>query len=174
MGKNLPVNTVEWDGRVSRGRAASADVQVAGGPAPHVLLTVIVPAYNEARTVEELLRRVLRVPLDKQLIVVDDASSDGSGEILERWRDVGRIELVRHERNRGKGAAIRSGLERARGRFTIVQDADLEYDPEDYAHLLEPLERGEARVVYGSRYLAAEKKGSGLGCSICASQGQLV
>ena len=159
MGKNLPVNTVECDGRVSRGRAASADVQVAGGPAPHVLLTVIVPVYNEARTVEELLRRVLRAPLYKQVIVVDDASSDGSGEMLERWREAGRIELVCHEYNRGKGAAIRSGLERARGRFTIVQDADLEYDPEDYAHLVEPLERGEARVVYGSRYL--EKKGSG-------------
>lgn len=118
-----------------------------------VLLTVIVPVYNEAATIDALLRRVAAVPLDMQVIVVDDASNDGTVGILERWEGHPLVELLAHSRNRGKGAAIRTGLEQARGRYTIVQDADLEYDPRDYLRLLAPLLAGEADVVYGSRYL---------------------
>ena len=117
------------------------------------LLTVIVPVYNELQTVDELLRRVLAAPYGKQVIVVDDGSTDGTVETLERWEGHAQVELLRHCGNRGKGAAIRTGLEHAEGRFTIIQDGDLEYDPKDYRRLVEPLLSGEAQVVYGSRYL---------------------
>jgi hypothetical protein len=115
------------------------------------LLTVLIPAYNEQATLGELLRRVFAAPYEKQVIVVDDASTDATGDILAAWE--GRCQVVRHPTNRGKGAAIRTGLAEAVGRFTIVQDADLEYDPQDYRLLVEPLLAGEADVVYGSRYL---------------------
>lgn len=122
-----------------------------GGYEP--LLTVIVPVYNEAATVDELLRRVLEVTIDVQVVIVDDGSTDGTTRGLQRWEGHSRVELLAHSRNRGKGAAVRTGLERARGAYTIVQDADLEYDPGDYLRLLKPLLAGDADVVYGSRYL---------------------
>ncbi len=118
-----------------------------------LLLTVIVPVYNEVGTIDELLRRVVAAPYEKQVIVVDDGSTDGTAEVLERWEGHAQVELLQHSKNRGKGAAIRTGLEHAQGRFTIIQDGDLEYDPEDYPRLIEPLLAGEAQVVYGSRYL---------------------
>lgn len=124
-----------------------------------VLLSVIVPVYNEAATIDQLLRRVVEVPLDMQVIVVDDGSTDGTTTILERWEGHPLVELLAHARNRGKGAAIRTGLEHARGRYTIVQDADLEYDPADYARLLAPLVSGEADAVYGSRYMKPSADG---------------
>lgn len=117
------------------------------------LLTVIVPVYNEAQTIKEILRRVLAAPYAKEVVVVDDGSSDGTVEILEAWEGHPHVGLLQHSKNRGKGAAIRTGLEHARGRFVIIQDGDLEYDPQDYPLLIEPLLSGEARVVYGSRYL---------------------
>jgi len=120
-------------------------------------LTVIVPVYNEAETVGRLLERVLATPVAKQVIVVDDGSTDGSRAIVERLaerRD--EVELLCHEENRGKGAAIRTALARARGRYTIVQDADLEYDPADYATLLAAAEEHGVRVVYGSRVLGRQ------------------
>jgi hypothetical protein len=117
------------------------------------LLTVIVPVYNERATVDCLLKSVLGARYAKQIIVVDDGSDDGSSEVLEQWRQAGRIELLSHARNQGKGAAIRAGLRYARGEFTIIQDADLEYDPRDYARLLRPLLDGKADAVYGSRRL---------------------
>ena len=117
------------------------------------LLTVVVPVYNEVQTVEELLRRVLAAPYEKQVIVVDDRSTDGTVEVLKKWEGHAGVELLRHCENRGKGAAIRTALEHAKGRFTIIQDGDLEYDPEDYPRLIGPLLAGEAQVVYGSRYL---------------------
>ena len=116
------------------------------------VLSVIVPVYNETGTVDELLRRVMDVPLDKQVVVVDDGSTDGTATILQRWENDGRVQLRRHQQNRGKGAAIRTGLEVARARLTIVQDGDLEYDPQDYPRLIAPLLAGDAQVVYGSRY----------------------
>jgi len=122
-------------------------------PEGGLVLTVIVPVYNEVQTIDELLRKVLAAPYDKQVIVVDDASSDGTAEVLEAWEGHPEVELLAHSKNRGKGAAIRTALECARGRFTIIQDADLEYDPQDYPQLVEPLLSGEAHVVYGSRSL---------------------
>ncbi|MFA5139669.1 MAG: glycosyltransferase family 2 protein [Elusimicrobiota bacterium] len=117
-------------------------------------LTVLIPVYNEARTVEALIERVraVKLPLEKELIAVDDGSIDGTAAILERLAKDGLI-LLRHERNQGKGAAIRTALSRATGELVLVQDADLEYDPADYAQLLAPLLDGRADVVYGSRFL---------------------
>jgi glycosyltransferase involved in cell wall biosynthesis len=113
-------------------------------------LTVVIPVYNERETIEEALRRVKAVPLEKEIIVVDDASTDGSLELLARDAD---IRLLRHPENRGKGSAIRTALSAVTGDVVIIQDADLEYDPDDYPRLVEPIRRGEARVVYGSRFL---------------------
>jgi dolichol-phosphate mannosyltransferase len=117
-------------------------------------LTVLIPVYNEKRTLDTLLERVIKAPYpDKQIIVIDDGSTDGTWQALEHWADVPRVTLLRHSRNRGKGAAVRTGLESARGEVTIVQDADLEYDPEEYERLVEPILARKAEVVYGSRYL---------------------
>lgn len=121
------------------------------------LLTVIIPAFNEVRTIDELLRRVLAAPYDKQVIVVDDCSTDGTAEALDQWEGGQAVEVLHHGRNQGKGAAIRTGLQHAQGRFTIIQDADLEYDPLDYPKLVEPLLTGQAQVAYGSRYLCTDK-----------------
>jgi dolichol-phosphate mannosyltransferase len=117
------------------------------------LLSVIIPVFNEVATVARLLERVLAVASPKQPIVVDDGSTDGTAAILKRYADHPEVIVLRHPHNRGKGAAIRTGLAQARGRFTLVQDADLEYDPRDYPRLLEPLLQGRADIVYGSRYL---------------------
>lgn len=117
-------------------------------------LTVIVPCYNEAATIGELLRRVVAAPFTKQIVVVDDGSTDGSSEILAGWRGRDGVELVRHDHNCGKGAAVRTAIKLALGKYSIIQDADLETDPEDYAALLAPLLRGDADIVIGSRYLA--------------------
>ncbi|HVA48840.1 MAG TPA: glycosyltransferase family 2 protein [Pirellulales bacterium] len=139
--------------KAATAHAETEPQHLAGRDGYDALLTVIVPVYNEAATVDELLRRVVDVPLEIQVIVVDDGSSDGTTAILERWEGHPLVELLAHTRNRGKGAAVRTALEHARGRYAIVQDADLEYDPRDYLRLLEPLLAGEADVVYGSRYL---------------------
>ena len=116
-------------------------------------LSVLIPVYNERKTVEELLRRVeaASIPVAKQIVMVDDGSTDGTREILKGFG--GRAEIVLHEKNRGKGAAIRTALDRATGDFVIIQDADLEYDPADYAAILKPLLDGRADAVYGSRFL---------------------
>jgi dolichol-phosphate mannosyltransferase len=119
------------------------------------ILTVIIPAYNEVATIARLLDAVVAAPYAKQIVLVDDGSTDGTVDAVEGWglRSEWPIEVVRHPVNRGKGAAIRSGLARARCDVTIVQDADLEYDPAEYSRLIEPILHGEADVVYGSRYL---------------------
>jgi hypothetical protein len=119
-------------------------------------LSVVIPVYNEERTVDALLRRVVTGPFphpDKEVIVVDDGSRDGTAAALERWRGCPGVVLLRHPENRGKGAAVRTGLAHARGEVTLIQDADLEYDPADYPRVLAPLRAGWAEVVYGSRYL---------------------
>jgi glycosyltransferase involved in cell wall biosynthesis len=117
-------------------------------------LSVLIPVYNERSTVLEVLRRVeaVELPLAKELIVVDDGSSDGTREILAGL-PAGRAKVVLHERNRGKGAALRTALAHATGDFVVVQDADLEYDPADWPGLLAPLLDGRADAVYGSRFL---------------------
>ena len=114
-------------------------------------VSFVIPAYNEAATIEELLDRVDSLDADKQIIVVDDGSTDATAEIVERWAD-GRSELVIvRQPNAGKGAAVRAGIPHVEGDIVVVQDADLEYDPEDVPALIEPLERGAADVVFGSR-----------------------
>ncbi|MDQ6910428.1 MAG: glycosyltransferase family 2 protein [Actinomycetota bacterium] len=116
-------------------------------------LSVIVPVFNERNTVAEIVRRMRRVelPVDVEIIMVDDGSSDGTDKILAALQD-STLHVVNHPTNLGKGAAIRTGLAHARGEFILIQDADLEYDPEDWPRLLRPLLRGSAQVVYGSRF----------------------
>lgn len=121
-------------------------------------LSVVIPVFNERNTVAEILRRVNNVPIDKELIVVDDFSTDGTREVLAECRNEhSNLTVLRHDRNRGKGCALRTGFAVARGEYVIVQDADLEYDPEDYSKLLRPLERGQADAVYGSRYITTQE-----------------
>jgi glycosyltransferase involved in cell wall biosynthesis len=116
-------------------------------------LSIIIPCYNEEATITTLLERVMAVSLDKEIIVVDDCSRDRTWELLQRVAAQHPLVLVRHERNQGKGAAIRSGLARASGEVTIIQDADLEYNPRDYYALVEPIARGDVDVVFGSRFM---------------------
>jgi glycosyltransferase involved in cell wall biosynthesis len=121
-------------------------------------LSIVMPVYNERSTVEEIIRRVLAVdlPIERELVIVDDASTDGTTEILERLAaDLGEqgIRLIMHDRNRGKGAAVRTAIAATTGEFVIIQDADLEYDPNDYKVMLVPLLDGRADVVFGSRFL---------------------
>ena len=118
-------------------------------------LSVIVPVYNERNTVVEVLRRMRAVELpdgiDREIIVVDDGSSDGTRDVLNQLSD-STVRIILHEHNRGKGAAVRTGIEVASGDYVLIQDADLEYDPEDWPKLVAPVMRGRARVVYGSRF----------------------
>jgi len=121
------------------------------------LLSVVMPVYNERDTVEEIVTRVLAVPLRIELIVVDDGSTDGSGEILERLRARHQFTLVRQPRNLGKGAALRRGFQEVHGDLVVVQDADLEYSPEEFPALIELICQGRADVVYGSRFLGRHR-----------------
>jgi glycosyltransferase involved in cell wall biosynthesis len=115
-------------------------------------LSVIIPVYNEAGTILEVVKRVQETPYDKEIIVVDDCSNDGTIEILKRLEGDGMIVLF-HKFNQGKGACIRTAMTRVTGDFVIIQDADLEYNPSEYPRLLTPLVEGKADVVYGSRFL---------------------
>ena len=117
-----------------------------------MLLSIIIPAYNEEQFLPEVLRRIKETPYDKEIIIVDDASVDGTRKLLEGLAGDG-IRVVLHEKNAGKGAAVRSGIAVAKGDIILIQDADLEYDPRDYPVLLEPILEGKADVVYGSRFL---------------------
>ncbi|MCY4075720.1 MAG: glycosyltransferase family 2 protein [Acidobacteria bacterium] len=114
-------------------------------------LSVIIPVFNEHATIRELLRRVDAVDLDLEVVVVDDGSTDGTRDVLGRLGEAGPT-VVLHDANRGKGAAIRTGLQHVTGELVLVQDADLEYDPEDYHRLLQSLEERGADAVYGSRF----------------------
>jgi dolichol-phosphate mannosyltransferase len=114
-------------------------------------VSVIVPVYNEAAHVDELLRAIHASPVKKEIIIVDDGSSDGTREKLRAMPLAEDVTVIFHEKNCGKGAAIRTALEYAHGEYVLIQDSDLEYDPQDYPALLRPLETGEANVVYGVR-----------------------
>ena len=132
-------------------------------------VSIVVPVFNERATIEEVLRRIQAVELDKEIIIVDDGSTDGTKEILaalparptsappsfppSRELRTDNVRVLFQERNQGKGAALRRGFREARGEIVVVQDADLEYDPQEYFDLIDPIERGLAEVVYGSRFL---------------------
>jgi glycosyltransferase involved in cell wall biosynthesis len=122
-------------------------------------LSVIIPVYNELNTIEEIIRRVDAVDLADEIIVVDDGSTDGTRDILKGLDDKHpKLKLFLHERNQGKGAAVRTGIKEASCEYLIIQDADLEYDPRDYHAILKPMEEGLADVVYGSRFLGAPRR----------------
>ena len=121
------------------------------------LLTVVMPVYNELATVEEVMRRVLALPLRVQLVVVDDCSTDGTGDLLVRLRDELGFTLVRQAMNQGKGAALRTGFTHVSGDLVVIQDADLEYSPEELPALIELICDGRADVVYGSRFLGRHR-----------------
>jgi glycosyltransferase involved in cell wall biosynthesis len=116
------------------------------------------PVYNEVNTVEEIIRRVEAVELAGEIIIVDDGSTDGTRELLDTFRDRENLQIVFHEKNMGKGAAVRTAIKHAQGALMIIQDADLEYDPRDYPALLKPMDEGIADVVYGSRFLGGPRR----------------
>ena len=118
-------------------------------------LSVVMPVFNEQSTIRELIRRVLDTPFDKEIIVVDDTSTDGTQEVLQLISDK-RVRVFFHERNQGKGAALRTGFAHATGDVVLIQDADLEYDPREYPKLLAPILDERADVVYGSRFMGGD------------------
>src|ERR1700722_8996091 len=127
-----------------------------------MLLSILIPVYNERTVAEQSLALVLAAPIpenmERELVVVDDCSTDGTFAILQRMTAAfPQIQLYRHPQNRGKGAAVRTAIEKASGDFSIIQDADLEYDPCEYPKLLRPLLDGHADAVFGSRYLAGDQ-----------------
>ena len=118
---------------------------------PEPLITFVVPAYNEASSLQDVLQRVYTLPLRAEVIAVDDGSTDRTAEILERFAESHGLIVIRHDRNRGKGAAVRTGIARSTGEVVLIQDADMEYDPSDVPELIRPIVEGYADVVYGSR-----------------------
>ena len=120
------------------------------------LLSVVIPVYNEEATVARVISRVAALPLNLEIVVVDDCSTDGTREILNLLSEIESVKVILKDVNAGKGAAIRTGFEIATGDFLVIQDADLEYDPRDIPQLIQPLLRGEADVVYGSRFIGDE------------------
>jgi glycosyltransferase involved in cell wall biosynthesis len=118
-------------------------------------LSVIIPVYNEVKNIGEIVKRVQATKLASEIIIVDDGSRDGTGEILQKLDGKRKVRVILQEKNQGKGAAVVAGLKAAQGDVLLIQDADLEYDPRDYPALLKPIEEGLADVVYGSRFLGA-------------------
>ncbi len=121
-------------------------------------LSVVIPVYNEVENIEEILKRVKDTALTWEIIVIDDGSQDGTRDVLKKMDGTPALRVILHERNQGKGAAVRTGLQAARGDTILIQDADLEYNPHDYPALLEPIINGTADVVYGSRFLGGPRR----------------
>ena len=146
-------------------RAASQHEESPINPKPEASiksLSVVIPAFNERSTIRELIARVRAAPLPgtltEEIIIVDDFSTDGTREILQDYARSGSCKVFFHDRNRGKGAALRTAIAQTTGDIVLVQDADLEYDPRDYPRLLEPILEGKADVVFGSRFAGGESK----------------
>ena len=121
-------------------------------------ISVIIPVYNEEKSIREIIKRVKDIKLAWEIVIVDDCSIDGTREILKEMDGKDNIRVILKEKNEGKGSAVRAGLEAAKGEVLLIQDADLEYDPRDYPTLLKPLEEGIADVVYGSRFLGGPRR----------------
>lgn len=121
-------------------------------------LSVIMPIYNEIHTLEEIIKRVRKTELADEIVLVDDGSEDGTRELVKKYQGKQGFVVILHEKNQGKGAAVKSGFAAASGDVFLIQDADLEYDPREYKKLLEPIEEGIADVVYGSRFLGASRR----------------
>jgi glycosyltransferase involved in cell wall biosynthesis len=122
-----------------------------------MLLSVLIPVYNEIATVHEVVRRVAEQPFNSEILIVDDGSTDGTRELLRTSKWPANVRILYHERNLGKGAALRTGVREARGDIIIIQDADLEYNPSDFSVVLRPILDGVADVVYGSRFLGTHR-----------------
>lgn len=120
-------------------------------------LSVVIPVYNEAKTIRELVRQVQAVDVDKEIVIVDDGSTDGTRDVLRELDGKGGVRVFLQPVNQGKGAAVAAGFRQATGDVVVVQDADLEYDPKEYPKLLKPIEEGHADVVYGSRFLGRHR-----------------
>jgi glycosyltransferase involved in cell wall biosynthesis len=121
-------------------------------------LSVIIPAYNEQATILKLIERVRAVWIEKEILIVDDCSRDGTSEVLKSIEGTPGIRVIRHDMNMGKGAALRTGIRASCGDIVIIQDADLEYNPTEYPRLIEPIESGVADVVYGSRFSGGDRR----------------
>jgi glycosyltransferase involved in cell wall biosynthesis len=127
-------------------------------PPKAILLSVVIPVFNERKTLAEILRRVRAAPIAKEIILVDDGSSDGTLDLLRSMEGEADLRIFYHRQNVGKGAALRTGFQKAAGDIVIVQDADLEYDPADYGRLIQPILQNKADVVFGSRFLTTEAR----------------
>jgi glycosyltransferase involved in cell wall biosynthesis len=121
-------------------------------------LSVIIPVYNEVNTIQEIIKRVQATGLADEILAIDDGSTDGSRDLLAKISQEGEVKVIYHERNQGKGKAVRTGIQNTTGDLLIIQDADLEYDPREYPNLLRPIQEGIADVVYGSRFLGAGRR----------------
>jgi glycosyltransferase involved in cell wall biosynthesis len=138
-------------------RSLPPDVVIEPRAEQDILLSVIVPVFNEERTISEILKRVRAVPIPKEIIVVDDFSTDGTRDKLAVEDQNADTRVIYHSVNRGKGGAVKTGLEHVTGDIVLIQDADLEYDPRDYHALLRPILEGRSKAVYGSRFLGEHK-----------------
>ncbi len=125
---------------------------------PAMKLSVVIPVFNEKYTIAEIVRKVRATGLASEIILVDDGSTDGTRDILRTFAPSPELTILYHEKNQGKGAALRTGFQKAGGDVILVQDADLEYNPAEYPNLLEPIECGQADVVYGSRFLGSKRR----------------